>query len=145
MRPTTLRYAASITPKPLATSSFRTAPTSPSAKAVAEQLLSPVPLYRRLLRVHRKALPIEMRVMGDEYIKVGRFASWYMPLYRASTRTGIQNRSSRSRLLTSPLPSQQQKPGRIPTNPHYRQSITHSRFPIRMEEISRFPRGPSSN
>lgn len=87
MRPTTLRLAASITPKPLATSSFRTAPTSPSAKAVAEQLLSPVPLYRRLLRVHRKALPIEMRVMGDEYIKVRpRGVLFAMYLYRTFTR-----------------------------------------------------------
>lgn len=40
------------------------------AEAAAAQLLPPLPLYRRLLRVHRKVLPIEMRVMGDEYIKV---------------------------------------------------------------------------
>ncbi|KAM0789903.1 hypothetical protein ACM66B_006745 [Microbotryomycetes sp. NB124-2] len=36
---------------------------------VAAQLLPPLPLYRRLLRVHRKLLPPEMRVMGDEYVK----------------------------------------------------------------------------
>ncbi|GAB0138252.1 hypothetical protein EsDP_00006489 [Epichloe bromicola] len=32
-------------------------------------LLPPIPLYRRLLRAHRKHLPFEMRVLGDEYIK----------------------------------------------------------------------------
>ncbi|KAF4819418.1 Succinate dehydrogenase assembly factor 3 [Colletotrichum sp. SAR11_59] len=32
-------------------------------------LLPPIPLYRRLLRAHRKYLPQEMRVLGDEYIK----------------------------------------------------------------------------
>ncbi|XWW93234.1 hypothetical protein V2A60_001166 [Cordyceps javanica] len=32
-------------------------------------LLPPIPLYRRLLRAHRKFLPAEMRVLGDEYIK----------------------------------------------------------------------------
>lgn len=32
-------------------------------------LLPPIPLYRRLLRAHRKYLPAEMRVLGDQYIK----------------------------------------------------------------------------
>lgn len=32
-------------------------------------LLPPIPLYRRLLRAHRKHLPAEMRVLGDEYVK----------------------------------------------------------------------------
>ncbi|KAG9253520.1 putative ACN9 family domain-containing protein [Emericellopsis atlantica] len=32
-------------------------------------LLPPIPLYRRLFRAHRKHLPREMRVLGDEYIK----------------------------------------------------------------------------
>jgi hypothetical protein len=32
-------------------------------------LLPPIPLYRRLLRAHRKHLPADMRVLGDEYIK----------------------------------------------------------------------------
>ncbi|KAJ3499318.1 hypothetical protein NLG97_g413 [Lecanicillium saksenae] len=32
-------------------------------------LLPPIPLYRRLLRAHRKFLPSEMRILGDEYIK----------------------------------------------------------------------------
>lgn len=32
-------------------------------------LLPPIPLYRRLLRAHRKFLPHEMRMLGDEYIK----------------------------------------------------------------------------
>ncbi len=32
-------------------------------------LLPPIPLYRRLLRAHRKHLPREMRLLGDEYVK----------------------------------------------------------------------------
>ncbi|KAL6896267.1 ACN9 domain-containing protein [Trichoderma longibrachiatum] len=32
-------------------------------------LLPPIPLYRRLLRAHRKYLPPDMRVLGDEYVK----------------------------------------------------------------------------
>lgn len=32
-------------------------------------LLPPIPLYRRLLRAHRKFLPAEMRLLGDEYVK----------------------------------------------------------------------------
>jgi len=32
-------------------------------------ILPPIPLYRRLLRAHRKHLPTEMRLLGDEYIK----------------------------------------------------------------------------
>lgn len=32
-------------------------------------LLPPVPLYRRLLRAHRKHLPRDMRLLGDEYVK----------------------------------------------------------------------------
>ncbi|KAI1817732.1 ACN9-domain-containing protein [Poronia punctata] len=32
-------------------------------------LLPPIPLYRRLLRAHRKHLPLEMRVLGDGYVR----------------------------------------------------------------------------
>ncbi|KAL2122846.1 hypothetical protein VTJ04DRAFT_3301 [Mycothermus thermophilus] len=32
-------------------------------------LLPPIYLYRRLLRAHRKHLPPELRVVGDEYVK----------------------------------------------------------------------------
>ncbi|KAK3906961.1 succinate dehydrogenase assembly factor 3, mitochondrial [Staphylotrichum tortipilum] len=32
-------------------------------------LLPPIYLYRRLLRAHRKYLPSEMRLLGDEYVK----------------------------------------------------------------------------
>ncbi|BGP43817.1 hypothetical protein JCM10450v2_008015 [Rhodotorula kratochvilovae] len=43
---------------------------SPNATAeLATELLPPLPLYRRLLRVHRKVLPAELRLMGDDYIK----------------------------------------------------------------------------
>ncbi|KAI9882915.1 MAG: hypothetical protein M1823_005334 [Watsoniomyces obsoletus] len=32
-------------------------------------LLPPLPLYRRLLRAHRRKLPNEQRLVGDEYVK----------------------------------------------------------------------------
>ncbi|PGH29000.1 acetate non-utilizing protein 9, mitochondrial [[Emmonsia] crescens] len=32
-------------------------------------LLPPLQLYRRLLKVHRKKLPKDMRLLGDEYVK----------------------------------------------------------------------------
>ncbi|KAI7862733.1 putative ACN9 family domain-containing protein, partial [Spinellus fusiger] len=34
----------------------------------AKILLAPVPLYRRILRVHR-SLPLPMRSLGDDYVK----------------------------------------------------------------------------
>ncbi|OCK81490.1 ACN9-domain-containing protein [Lepidopterella palustris CBS 459.81] len=32
-------------------------------------LLPPIPLYRRLLRAHRMKLPLQERLLGDQYIK----------------------------------------------------------------------------
>jgi hypothetical protein len=37
--------------------------------AALAALLPPVPLYRRLFRAHRRYLPREMRLLGDEYIR----------------------------------------------------------------------------
>lgn len=43
---------------------------SPSQTSeLAKELLPPLILYRRLLRVHRKVLPPELRIMGDDYVK----------------------------------------------------------------------------
>jgi len=33
------------------------------------QVLAPIPLYRRLLRAHRKYLPPAARAIGDDYVK----------------------------------------------------------------------------
>ncbi|EKD20754.1 uncharacterized protein L3040_006472 [Drepanopeziza brunnea f. sp. 'multigermtubi'] len=38
-------------------------------KPVPMALLPPIQLYRRLLRTHRKHLPKDMRLLGDEYVK----------------------------------------------------------------------------
>jgi hypothetical protein len=38
-------------------------------KGLGLALLPPIPLYRRLLRAHRKYLPVEMRLLGDQYVK----------------------------------------------------------------------------
>ncbi|OAA68454.1 acn9 family domain containing protein [Niveomyces insectorum RCEF 264] len=56
MRPATRLLASAATPK---------SGLSPPPMA----LLPPIPLYRRLLRAHRKFLPSDMRLLGDEYIK----------------------------------------------------------------------------
>jgi hypothetical protein len=38
-------------------------------KVAPMALLPPIPLYRRLLRAHRKYLDGDMRILGDTYIK----------------------------------------------------------------------------
>lgn len=45
-------------------------PLSPmgDVRAAGEMLLPPIPLYRALLRAHRR-LPVEMRSLGDDYVK----------------------------------------------------------------------------
>ena len=48
--PTTVGSGKILTPAPLA-------------------LLPPLPLYRRLLRIHRRKLPKEERLVGDEYVR----------------------------------------------------------------------------
>ncbi|KAI0817812.1 P-loop containing nucleoside triphosphate hydrolase protein [Xylaria sp. FL0064] len=45
------------------------ASTGNALKPAPLAILPPIPLYRRLLRAHRKHLPPEMRLLGDEYIK----------------------------------------------------------------------------
>lgn len=47
----------------------KAAPTRKTLRPDPMALLPPIPLYRRLLRAHRKHLPADMRVLGDEYIK----------------------------------------------------------------------------
>lgn len=44
-------------------------PFSPGQRAPALALLPPIPLYRRLLRIHRKKLNPEERIFGDVYLK----------------------------------------------------------------------------
>lgn len=41
---------------------------SAGLRPVPMALLPPIPLYRRILRAHRKHLPHEMRVLGDKYV-----------------------------------------------------------------------------
>ncbi|PYH46531.1 succinate dehydrogenase assembly factor 3 [Aspergillus saccharolyticus JOP 1030-1] len=42
---------------------------SKSSLTEALALLPPIPLYRRILRVHRKKLDPAMRLLGDSYVK----------------------------------------------------------------------------
>lgn len=41
---------------------------TPEMRAASQSLLPPIPLYRALLRVHRRLSP-EMRSLGDDYVK----------------------------------------------------------------------------
>jgi hypothetical protein len=45
------------------------APGNHNLGLVAAALIPPLPLYRRLLRGHRKFLPADMRSLGDAYVK----------------------------------------------------------------------------
>jgi len=56
MRATLIRLATSVSAKPL------------NLRAAGASLLPPIPLYRQLLRAHRR-LPLEMRSLGDDYVK----------------------------------------------------------------------------
>ncbi|KAJ4196394.1 hypothetical protein NW755_001180 [Fusarium falciforme] len=56
MRPSVLRLASAVN-------------TQRGLRPNPMALLPPIHLYRRLLRAHRKHLPAEMRILGDEYIK----------------------------------------------------------------------------
>lgn len=47
---------------------IRKAQAIDSLQAAKSKILPPLPLYRNLLRVHRR-LPIEMRSLGDDYLK----------------------------------------------------------------------------
>lgn len=60
------RFASTLAPNATATTSNN--PLAPR-RAAGLNLLPPIPLYRRLLRAHRKHLPAEMRVLGDEYVR----------------------------------------------------------------------------
>ncbi len=52
---------------------MRPSPRLQLASAVASAstplaLLPPIPLYRRILRAHRRHLPLDMRLLGDRYV-----------------------------------------------------------------------------
>lgn len=50
------------------TSILRKAQAIDTLQAAKSKILPPLPLYRHLLRTHR-SLPIEMRSLGDDYLK----------------------------------------------------------------------------
>lgn len=58
-----------LTPRLLASALSTKTTTGPLSTPGPMALLPPIPLYRRLLRAHRKYLPAEMRLLGDEYVK----------------------------------------------------------------------------
>lgn len=58
MRPTLRLLASPVTPR-----------FQPGGSQPALALLPPIPLYRRLLRIHRKRLNAEERIFGDTYLK----------------------------------------------------------------------------
>ncbi|KAG6337108.1 hypothetical protein ID866_1982 [Astraeus odoratus] len=58
MRKSFALFAESVSTKPL------------DLRKASSALYPPIPLYRRLLRAHRR-LPLEMRSLGDDYVKAG--------------------------------------------------------------------------
>ncbi|QSZ29929.1 hypothetical protein DSL72_004447 [Monilinia vaccinii-corymbosi] len=76
-------------------------------------LLPPIPLYRRLFRAHRKYLPREMRLLGDEYIKnefrahrevenpvhiIGFLTEWQMYAQKLEGESWIGERMDREKI-----------------------------------------------
>ncbi|EPQ53983.1 ACN9-domain-containing protein [Gloeophyllum trabeum ATCC 11539] len=97
MRPTVVRLAESVTKRPL------------NIREAGASLLPPIPLYRRLLRAHR-ALPLEMRSLGDDYVKaefrrhrsvtnpvhiIGFLSQWKIYLDELPSGTDAQNFSGK--------------------------------------------------
>ena len=62
LRPSVPLHASTTTPPP------STLGSSPLSKAPQLALLPPLPLYRRVLRTHRR-LPPDQRIFGDAYVK----------------------------------------------------------------------------
>ncbi|KAG0144376.1 hypothetical protein CROQUDRAFT_660045 [Cronartium quercuum f. sp. fusiforme G11] len=94
MRPSLRQLASSLTISPLSNASV--------------SLLPAIPLYRRLLRIHRTALPSEMRSLGDVYVKdefrrcrsienpiqiIGFLGQWkiYLDTLESQSNHGTQN------------------------------------------------------
>lgn len=84
MYPSCIRAAQSISPNPLSLQKATASIYPPIPSVTSGQRLDVLwvysrhyfRLYRRLLRAHRK-LPIEMRSLGDAYVKDGRLAPFY--------------------------------------------------------------------
>ncbi|TFK50224.1 ACN9-domain-containing protein [Heliocybe sulcata] len=97
MRCSFVRLAESVTKRPL------------NIREAGASLLPPIPLYRRLLRAHR-ALPLEMRSLGDDYVKaefrrhrdvtnpvhiIGFLSQWKIYLDELPSGTDAQNFSGK--------------------------------------------------
>ncbi|KAM5462333.1 hypothetical protein MferCBS49748_006564 [Microsporum ferrugineum] len=54
---------------PLRLASSSSIPTGSGLRQTPMALLPPIPLYRRLLRAHRRKLPADLRFLGDSYVK----------------------------------------------------------------------------
>ncbi|KAK5190113.1 hypothetical protein LTR47_010040 [Exophiala xenobiotica] len=64
-----LATSSSMRPSYRALAAPATQPFRPGQRTQAFALLPPIPLYRRLLRIHRKKLSPEERIFGDTYLK----------------------------------------------------------------------------
>ncbi|KAG9050633.1 acetate non-utilizing protein 9 [Tulasnella sp. UAMH 9824] len=75
MRASLRRLASSVTSQPL------------KLQEASASLLPPLPLFRRILRAHRM-LPLEMRLLGDDYVK----SEWKLYLDQLESAKGTEFR-----------------------------------------------------
>ncbi|APA09222.1 hypothetical protein sscle_04g039920 [Sclerotinia sclerotiorum 1980 UF-70] len=93
--------------------SASSAGTGSGFRAAPLALLPPIPLYRRLFRAHRKHLPREMRLIGDEYIKsefrqhrdvenpvhiIGFLSEWQMYAQKLEGQSWIGERMDKAKI-----------------------------------------------
>ncbi|OAX41452.1 ACN9-domain-containing protein [Rhizopogon vinicolor AM-OR11-026] len=86
MHSTLVHLAESVTTMPL------------NLRKASAALYPPIPLYRRLLRAHRR-LPIEMRLLGDGYVNAGMCFTCDAP----SAYTLLLKEFRRHREVTNPV------------------------------------------
>lgn len=104
MQATLARHAAAASGVPL------------SARAVKQSLLPPLVLYRKLLKAHKKYLPVEMKLLGE-------CCSRHNALdVLADERSLILFRNYRRRL----------RQGRVPADEKHGQPTAHHRLPQRV-------------
>ncbi|KAK5663432.1 hypothetical protein OQA88_3861 [Cercophora sp. LCS_1] len=103
MRPTLRHLAQAVS----------TGAKNPLSASSPMNLLPPIPLYRRLLRAHRKFLPAEMRLLGDEYVKAEFRA--HRDVENPVHLVGLFFETNKNRLASSPSGNYTHRKSRVRT------------------------------